>query len=176
MLDSSGNSSHLTNYGTTFINENLTTSYVNFANGSYLQIPELFNPFDTWNSGFGITISLKIRTTACGSNSRILDLQPSVSDATGLLIVRPGATNILRIQNNSNVADVPYIWDTNEWRHIIFLISSTGVWRLHINNVNQNTSRTLNMANVGCNLMYIGRSVFPNDGFLTGEMGHLKIY
>jgi len=81
-LDSSGNNSHLTNYATTFINENLTTSYVNFVNSSYLQIPTTFNPYDTWNSGAGITISFKIRTTACSTWGRIIDFQPSLNSTT----------------------------------------------------------------------------------------------
>jgi len=125
-LDTSSNNSHLTNYGTTFINENLTTSYVNFANSSYLQIPTSFNPFHTWNSSFGITISSKIRTTDCGNWARILDLQPPPSSVQGLTISRFGTENNLRIQFGNIGIVVPYTWNTNEWRHIVFSISLTG--------------------------------------------------
>jgi len=176
-LDSSGNESHLTNFNTTFINENLTTSYVNFANSSYLEIPNSFNLYDSWNSNFGMTISFKIRTTACTTWGRIIDFQPSLSTTTGLLIARLGNDNTLRIQSSGNTfADVPYTWDTNQWRHIVFSISSTGVWRLFINNVNQNISRTFVLPNSGYNVMYINRSVYANDGFWTGQLEHLKVY
>lgn len=177
-LDSSGNESHLRNFNTTFINENLTTSYINFSNSSYLEIPNSFNPYNTWNNNFGITISIKIRTTSCTTWGRIIDFQPSLNSTAGILIARPGNENNLRVQiTNSIFRDVPYTWDTNEWRHIVFSISATGIWSLYINNINQNiTPITQAIPNLGYNVMYINRSVYTGDGFWTGQLEHLKIY
>ena len=177
--DSSGNNHHLINNGASLQSSHVISGQaVDFDNTDFLTFPSSINPFTIWN-GNGITFAFWTKiSSSSGFASRIIDFQTSINNTGGILIAEHEATNagITIWVNGSQGALINFTFSNNQWRHISFSISSSGVWTVYVNGVNQNVSMTRNIPNISYNLQYISKSVFPNDGTWDGQMDNFRIY
>ena len=64
----------------------------------------------------------------------------------------------------------------NIWHHIVWSISSTGVWSIYIDNQYINSNITRTPFNVTYTRQYIGKSLFSSNGWLIGNIDDLRIY
>jgi len=64
----------------------------------------------------------------------------------------------------------------NTWHHIIWSISSTGVWSIYIDNQYINPNITRSLFNITYARQYIGKSLFSSNGWLIGNIDDLRIY
>ena len=64
----------------------------------------------------------------------------------------------------------------NIWHHIVWSISSTGVWSIYIDNQYINSNITRSPFNVTYARQYIGKSLFSSNGWLIGNIDDLRIY
>jgi len=178
--DSSGNNHHLTNNGSILRSIHaINGQLVEFDNTDYLEFPSTINPYTIWNGGTGITFAFWVKiSSSSGNGSRLIDFQTSINNTGGILIAENGATNtgITIWVNGSQGALINLHFTNNEWRHISFSVSTTGVWSVYINGFNQNVSMTRNIPNITYNFRYINKSVYAADGTWDGQMDDFRIY
>ena len=177
LTDSIG-SYHLTNYNTTIYN-----GIISFTNtGQYLTIPTTLNPYNIWN-GNGITFSLWFNgSTSSGSYARLFDF----SDGGGstvpnyILISKYSSSNNLTFQIRINTVSVLYTtplnYFDNNWHHVVWTISSSGVWSIYVDNVSLNPATTQVIPNATWTSQYIGKSNWSGDGSYIGSMDDFRIY
>jgi len=177
LTDSIG-TNHLNNFGTTINN-----GIVSFTNtGQYLTIPTTLNPYTIWN-GNGITFSIWFRClTTSGSWARIFDFADgSGSTATNWFMISRNATNnTITFEIAINSVRTTYTTTTNyvdnKWHHVIWSISSTGVWMIYLDNISINPSITRTIPNITWTKQYIGKSGFTADGSYLGDFHDFRIY
>jgi hypothetical protein len=175
--DSSGNNHHLINNGASLQSTHIISGQaVDFDNSDFLTFPSTINPYTIWN-GNGITFAFWTKISFSGNWVRLIDLQPTTSSSSGICIVKVNNTNKIRFQAGSKLIDIDMIFNTNVWRHISFSISSSGVWTIYINGVNQNVNIVENVPNINYNLRYINMDVYSNfTNSWDGQMDNFRIY
>jgi hypothetical protein len=175
--DSSGNNHHLTNNGSSLQSTHVINGQaVEFDNTDYLEFPSTINPYTIWN-GNGITFAFWTKISSySGAWSRIIEFQQSINNTAGFLIAQNNTSNILLFLMGGSQANINLTFANNEWRHISFSVSTTGVWTIYINGVNQNISVTRIIPFLTYNLRYINKSVYANDGNWEGQMDNFRIY
>jgi len=175
--DSSGNNHHLINNGSSLQSTHVINGQaVEFDNTDYLEFPSSINPFRIWN-GNGITFAFWTKISSySGAWSRIIEFQQSINNTAGFLIAQNNTSNILLFLMGGSQANINLTFANNEWRHISFSVSTTGVWTIYINGVNQNISVTRIIPFLTYNLRYINKSANPADGNWDGQMDNFRIY
>jgi len=184
-LDSSGNGHNLTNVGTviqsTYIIEGQA---VEFDSTDYLEFPATINPYTIWN-GKGITFSCWVRITAHETNAVLIEFQPSLSNSQGLLIglktTTGGNKALIIIVNNATIFSYSdwnnsLITNLNVWRHLVFCVSSSGIWDVYLDNVRINGTETANIPNITYNFRFINRTVWGSTTMWDGQMDDFRIY
>ena len=196
LLDSSGNNYHLTNSGATFDGTNFKRGYgssaFNQAFNQFLTVPTTIN-LNNINIKNGITFSFWVRLTGGASYGRIFDFgRINGSDTFGsdyIMISRNALENNLFFDictgagnNNSNKKN--YITSginffNSTWYHIVWSISTTGIWNIYINNSSltiptETSSIIPSITTTRTN--YILKSLFANDGYLSGNVDDFRIY
>jgi len=129
--DSSGNNHHLTNEGSVIVLPDIPVDWrpLNFSAGS-AQFPNSINPYSIYN-GNGITFSFWIKTRSTPIWSRILEIQSGTNVNNGIQILMSDSDYLaIAIGNVPTIVYYPLRLDTNNWQHIIFSITSAGVWSL----------------------------------------------
>jgi hypothetical protein len=80
-------------------------------------------------------------------------------------------TYSFKLDFNSNTSIID-----NTWHHIVWSISSTGVWSIYIDNKYINPNITRSLYNIIYARQYIGKSLFSSNGWLIGNIDDLRIY
>jgi hypothetical protein len=199
LLDSSSNGNHLTNNNAIFDTMNYRTGNGSFYfNGSsqYLDLPATINPFNIWNSGSGITFACWFKfSTSSGIWARIFDFSDGAlgSTASNWIIVYKVSTgtNIgfgLNISGIFNAFQTTSSYIDNNWHHIVWSISSLGIWSIWIDSIPQvlsgtGANGTLSgtypriIPNATWTKRYIGRSGNgTTDGWFIGNIDDFRIY
>ena len=177
--DSSGNNYNFINVGTPVYN----TSSVSLSTSNYITLSTdaNMNLYTIWN-GYGITISLWINlSSTSGRFSRIFDFSTGVNPTTLFALYKISTTTDFRFRIGTNAVYTTY--DTtganyfnNTWFHIVWSISSTGAWKIYINNSLVSNNLTCLIPNITYDNRFIGRSAFTADGWLVGEIKDFRIY
>jgi len=175
--DSSCNNNHLINNGASLQSQNVIDGQaVDFDNSDFLEFPPSINPYTIWN-GRGITFAFWAKiSSSSGVWSRLIDFQPNTNTTSGFLIAQRNASNILHFRMGGTSFNVNLTFANNEWRHISFSVSTTGLWTIYINGVNQNVNVIRIIPNLTYNLRYINKSVYSGDGNWDGQMDNFRIY
>jgi hypothetical protein len=199
LLDSSSNGNHLTNNNAIFDTMNYRTGNGSFYfNGSsqYLDLPATINPFNIWNSGSGITFACWFKfSTSSGIWARIFDFSDGAigSTASNWIVVYKVSTgtNIgfgLNISGIFNAFQTTSSYIDNNWHHIVWSISSLGIWSIWIDSIPQvlsgtGANGTLSgtypriIPNATWTKRYIGRSGNgTTDGWFIGNIDDFRIY
>jgi hypothetical protein len=185
-LDSSGNGHNLTNVGTVIQSTQVIEGQaVEFDSTDYLEFPASINPYTIWN-GKGISFSCWVRFTAHETWERLFEFQPAVSTNSGIRFsiksVPAGncAINISVGSTEFNYSDWnnTLITNLNVWRHLVFCVSSSGIWDVYLDNVRINGTETANIPNITYNFRFINRSAYvaSSDGTWDGQMDDFRIY
>ena len=185
LLDSSGNRYNLTNNSATFDTTSFKTGNGSvYLNGSsqYLDINASINPYNIWvNNGITFSVWFKMSISVV-SWARIFNFSDNAASVapTNYIIISKGSTTTLLFEimvNNtktSHSTTLSYI--DNLWHHIIWTISSTGVWTIYIDGMNLNINITRTIPNATWTRRYIGRSSFSGDGWYIGNIDDFRIY
>jgi hypothetical protein len=184
-LDSSGNGHNLTNVGTVIQSTHIIEGQaVEFDSTDYLEFPATINPYTIWN-GKGITFSCWVRFTAHETNAVLIEFQPSLSNSQGLLIglktTTGGNKALIIIVNNVTIFSYSdwnntLITNLNVWRHLVFCVSSSGIWDVYLDNVRINGTETANIPNITYNFRFINRTVWSSTVMWDGQMDDFRIY
>ena len=186
LLDSTSNGNHLTNYNTTFDNTNYKIGngsvYFN-GNSQYIEMPSTINPYTIWNNN-GISFSIWFNMSSTASpNCRIIDFSSDNIGTTPtnyVLIYKDGTQtdkiNIVIVAPNGANTYLSPTLNSNTWHHIVWTISSSGVWGLYINNVYINPGITRGIPNVTWTRRWLGRSGFASDPYYIGNIDDFRIY
>ena len=186
LLDSTSNGNNLTNYNTTFDNTNYKIGngsvYFN-GNSQYIEMPSTINPYTIWNNN-GISFSIWFNMSSTASpNCRIIDFSSDNIGTTPtnyILIYKDGTQtdkiNIVIVAPNGANTYLSPTLNSNTWHHIVWTISSSGVWGLYINNVYINPGITRGIPNVIWTRRWLGRSGFASDPYYTGNIDDFRIY
>jgi hypothetical protein len=145
-----------------------------------IQFPtSLTNQLYTINNTNGITFSLWYNmSTSTGSWAALFEFSETAADTTNTRrfgIGRNGVENQIVLFIKDYIAkptDYYYLGNVgsgtinNAWHHIVWSISSTGVWTCYIDNVNQNINITAKIPNItNYNFSYILGSIQPTQTF-----------
>ena len=184
-LDSSGNGHNLTNVGTVIQSTHIIEGQaVEFDSTDYLEFPATINPYTIWN-GKGISFSCWVRITAHETNAVLIEFQPSLSNSQGLLIglktTTGGNKALIIIVNNVTIFSYSdwnntLITNLNVWRHLVFCVSSSGIWDVYLDNVRINSTETANIPNITYNFRFINRTVWGSTTMWDGQMDDFRIY
>ncbi len=186
LLDSTSNGNNLTNYNTTFDNTNYKIGngsvYFN-GNSQYIEMPSTINPYTIWNNN-GISFSIWFNMSSTASpNCRIIDFSSDNIGTTPtnyILIYKDGTQtdkiNIVIVAPNGANTYLSPTLNSNTWHHIVWTISSSGVWGLYINNVYINPGITQGIPNVTWTRRWLGRSSSDSDPYYIGNMDDFRIY
>jgi hypothetical protein len=186
LLDSTSNGNNLTNYNTTFDNTNYKIGngsvYFN-GNSQYIEMPSTINPYTIWNNN-GISFSIWFNMSSTASpNCRIIDFSSDNIGTTPtnyILIYKDGTQtdkiNIVIVAPNGANTYLSPTLNSNTWHHIVWTISSSGVWGLYINNVYINPGITQGIPNVTWTRRWLGRSSSDSDPYYTGNIDDFRIY
>lgn len=191
LYDSSGNN-HLINSGATLDNNNyvrgsgslsVTQNKVAKIGGADINLYSI-------QTTKGLSFSVWFRATYASPYGRVFefvnDAPPELYSVIMDFPNSPG-TNNLRIYTYDNGSYVNYTTSgTNfcdgSWRHIVWSISSTGVWSFYINGVNQNINVTANIPN-SLDFNYnrvLGGSFTGGTGgavsYMTGNIDDFRIF
>ena len=186
LLDSTSNGNNLTNYNTTFDNTNYKIGngsvYFN-GNSQYIEMPSTINPYTIWNNN-GISFSIWFNMSSTASpNCRIIDFSSDNigTTPTNYVLIYKDDTQTDKINivivapNGANTYLSPTL-NSNTWHHIVWTISSSGVWGLYINNVYINPGITRGIPNVIWTRRWLGRSGFASDPYYIGNIDDFRIY
>jgi hypothetical protein len=191
LLDSSGNNYNLTNNGATFDGTNFKRGYgsvaFNHTTQQHLTIPSI-NLYNI-QSKKGITFSLwfRMNTTNTGGFPRIFDFNTgSTTIPRWILISRNASTdnrlnfNIANSTNSSGNIITTNDYIDGNWHHIIWSINNVGRWTIYIDGVIASFTAPLptniNIQNITFNNNFFGKSLFPSDGYLSGNVDDFRIY
>ena len=145
-----------------------------------IQFPtSLTNQLYTINNTNGITFSLWYNmSTSTGSWAALFEFSETAADTTNTRrfgIGRNGVENQIVLFIKDYIAkptDYYYLGNVgsgtinNAWHHIVWSISSTGVWTCYVDNVNQNINVTGKIPNItNYNFSYILGSIQPTQTF-----------
>jgi len=198
--DSSGNNHNATNPGNGISfntdskvdNYSLQQSGYTNADKNYVQIPNTFDLYNSWN-GNGISISMwfKIDPVTDSSKSwgntliqfsefetdvwpmnRITLAQNGIENKFWLGIHDPLLGDAVRY-NTKNVLDGKI---DSQWHHIVLSVSSTGVWTLNCDTIDQGEIFTNLIPDVRYVKNTIGTSLFGTDRGTTGLVDDFRIY
>jgi hypothetical protein len=184
VLDSSPNAYNLTNYSATFDAANFKKGTGSaYFNGStqYMDIPSSINPYAICNAN-GITFSVWFKaSTSSGLWARVFDFGDNDNPSHHVLIsakISNGTNNrfAVKVSGSETAYDTPVSYCDNTWHHFAWSISSTGVWTIYIDNVNQNVNITRTIPNVTWNRRFIGRSTYTGDGYYVGNIDDFRIF
>ena len=145
-----------------------------------IQFPtSLTNQLYTINNTNGITFSLWYNmSTSTGTWASLFEFSETAADTTNTRrfgIAREGLNNQIGLFIKDYIAkptDYYYLGNVgsgtvnNAWHHIVWSISSTGVWTCYVDNVNQNINVTGKIPNItNYNFSYILGSIQPTQTF-----------
>ena len=153
---------------------------------AHLQFPtSLTNQLYTINNTNGITFSFwYIMNTNSGTWASLIEFsQNSAESASNNRIgfSRTGDTALMNIYMRADGVNAGTDLTTNtidgKWHHLTFSISSSGVWTIYSDGVNQNISINKKIANSTFNFSYIFKTSYNNDASLTyGNVDDFRIY
>ena len=198
--DSSGNNHNATNPGNGISfntdskvnNYSLQQSGYNNADKNYVQIPNTFDLYNSWN-GNGISISMwfKIDPVTDASKSwgntliQFSEFETDVWPMNRIMLAQNGIENKFWLgihdpllgdavkYNTKNVLDGKI---DSQWHHIVLSISSTGVWTLNCDTIDQGEIFTNLIPDVRYVKNTIGTSLFGTDRGTTGLVDDFRIY
>ena len=187
LYDSSGNS-NLINKGATLDNNNYIrgSSSLSVTQNKVASIGGNNINFYNIQTNKGLSFSVWFRATAASQYGRVFEFVNNAPPENYSIIMdfpnSPG-TNNLRIYTYSVGSYVNYTTSginfcDGNWRHIIWTISSTGVWSFYINGVNQNINITANVPN-SLDLNYhrvLGGSFDGSVSYITGNIDDFRIF
>ena len=181
LLDSSGNSYSLINTNCTFdsnVYEIGNGSLYLGGSGAHVEISSSVNPYNIWlNNGITFAIWFKMNTIS-GSSSRIFDFSDNaigVNPINYISINKNTTATTLLFNINGTSYTSPILID-NMWHHIVWSISSTGVWFIYIDGIYYNPNITRTIPNTTWSKRFIGRSGFSADGWYIGNIDDFRIY
>jgi hypothetical protein len=191
LLDSSGNGYTLTTFNNpTFdsVNYMIDNGSIYFnGNSQYAELPSSVNPYNIWN-GNGISFTCWFRmSTSSGNWSKIFDISDGTvgsNPSNWISIGRNGTNNYIYFEigvsgtgygTKSNGTTTAVIVDNN-WHHIVWTISITGVWSIYIDSVYINPNITRAIPNIIWTKRWLGRSGFSGDGWYVGNIDDFRIY
>jgi hypothetical protein len=182
LLDSSGNGYSLINTNCTFdsnIYEIGNGSIYLSGSGAHVEMPSSINPYNIWlNNGITFAIWFKMNTTS-GTSARILDFSDNAIgiNPTNYISINKNTTATTLLFNiNGTSYTSPSLID-NTWHHIVWSISSTGVWFIYIDGVYYNPNiNTRTIPNATWTKRFLGRSGFSVDGWYIGNIDDFRIY
>ena len=198
--DSSGNNHNATNPGNGISfntdskvdNYSLQQSGYTNADKNYVQIPNTFDLYNSWN-GNGISISMWFKVDPVTDTSkswgniliqfsefetdvwpmnRIMLAQNGIENKFWLGIHDPLLGDAVRYKTK-NVLDGKI---DSQWHHIVLSVSSTGVWTLNCDTIDQGEIFTNLIPNVRYVKNTIGTSLFGTDRGTTGLVDDFRIY
>lgn len=149
----------------------------------YLQIDSSFNLYDTWN-GNGITISVWFKyKTGTAQFSRIFNFSVNDSPSNQFGISKNdlnsnGSLFFFMFHNGTEYTSISNnnVYTFDKWHHIAWSISAAGEWKVYIDNVRQNFTRTNGIPNIVFNKNYFGKSMYTSNNMLTGNIDDFRIY
>ena len=187
--DASGNGYNLTNSGLTndlinYVKGNGSVRSVISANTDKIYITSPNFNLNTINSINGITFSFWFRSDSTSSSfPAIFDFSGA---STGITLTKFGATTDLYFINTPITAGQS-VYQTsttnffnNNWYHIVWSISATGIWNIYVNNsiVLNNSSR--NIINIDytntVNYVFLNRSPINSTNPLKCNIDDFRIY
>ena len=198
LTDSSGNGYHLINNNNAIFdngNYRLGNGSVYFNGSSqYLDMSASINPYTIWNNGNGITFACWFKmSTSSGTWARIFDFADNAigtNPSNYIIISRIGTGTTIKIAISTNAetnftTTMSYV--DNNWHHVAWSISSSGIWSIWIDSVLQILSGTGAMGtltgtypkmlpNATWTKRWIGRSAFSADGWYVGNIDDFRIY
>jgi predicted outer membrane repeat protein len=187
LLESFANRSSLT-----MVNSGTTVDNVNYIRGSgslgftassqYVNMSLGINPYALMISN-GITISLWYRmSTSSGSNARIWDIADGIygsSPTNFMMIARGAASNniVFSISGGSQYVTVTGTAVNNAFHHIVWTITTTGVWNIYLDNVRVVAGTiTRLIPNAAWTRQTMGRSSFVADGSFIGNIDDFRMF
>jgi alpha-tubulin suppressor-like RCC1 family protein len=187
LLDSTGNGHNLINNTGTFDNVNYrvgSTGSISFSN-QVAQIPTTFNISTVYNNNNGITFSLwfKFNPTLQTTFSRFFEFNNTgLVDGNRILLCRQASGSVNSLQcsiwdNGINTTFITSVTFTdNQWHHIIWSISETGIWNIYIDGIKQNCTITKQIPNSNTWLyQYLGASPCDVHPYY-GNIDDFRIY
>ena len=134
----------------------------------------------------GISFSVWFRATSASQYGRVFEFMNNAPPENYSVIMdfpNSPTTNNLRIYTFNTPTYVNYTTSginfcDGNWRHIVWTISSSGVWSFYINGVNQNINITGNVAN-SLDLNYnrvLGGSFDGSVSYITGNIDDFRIF
>lgn len=185
LYDSSSNA-HLINAGATLDTNNFKrgNSSLAVSQNKVAKVGGNIN-FSSLQIANGLSFSIWFRATSASQYGRVFEFFNGASETFSIIMDFPNspATNNLRIYTYNNPTYVNYTTSginfcDGSWRHIVWSISSTGVWSFYINGVNQNISITGNVPNSLDlnNNKVLGGSGDGGLSYMTGNIDDFRIY
>jgi hypothetical protein len=189
LIDNTGKGNNLINTGGASFDNLISVTgngsmYLN-GNPQYVSFPTNIDPYIICNNGGGgITFSLWVKlSSSSGASAHIFAFVDGSGNTYSNLvrILKNGANNtvyfqIVKPSVNTNYLTTGSYFD-NAWHHFVWTISSTGVWTVFIDGVNQNISVTATtIPNVSWTRRVIGYPWFSSDGWLIGNIDEFRIY
>jgi len=198
--DSSGNNHNATNPGNGISfntdskvdNYSLQQSGYTNADKNYVQIPNTFDLYNSWN-GNGISISMWFKvdpvTDASKSWGNILiqfsEFETDVWPMNRITLAQNGIENKFWLGIHDPLLGDAVRYKTknvldgkidSQWHHIVLSVSSTGVWTLNCDTIDQGEIFTNLIPDVRYVKNTIGTSLFGTDRGTTGLVDDFRIY
>ena len=150
------------------------------TSAQYLQLSSI-----TFSTATGLTFACWFRSNATSNFGRIMDFgspYPAIADNFFIAINDNNVIVNVRLNNSGATYQVftsGTNYNNNVWRHVVWTISTTGVWNVYIDGVN----KILNYAGVYPKLMtrpsnLIGKSNWASAGdpYFNGDIDDFRIY
>ena len=184
LLDSTTNGHNLINTTAVFDNTNFKKGNGSISfNNQVAKIPTTFNLSTVYNNN-GITFSLwfKFNPTSQTTWSRFFEFNNSTTANNRILLCRQASGSVNSLQctlYNNGVQTLfitPSTFTDNQWHHIIWSISSSGIWNIYIDGIKQNCNITMQIPNLNSwPNQFLGAS--PSDSHpYFGNMDDFRIY
>ena len=158
------------------------------ASTQFITIPSSLN-LNEINTTSGITISLwvKINMGSSGNFGRVLDYGEQITNAGANYFLITRATNIgstirFEVVNGSTSILYDYAYTTNTWIHIVWSITTNGIWNIYINNqsivstTNNQKTAIIAPTSAASRTFQLNKSKFTGDGFLSIKYDDFRIY
>ena len=150
------------------------------ASQQHLQLPSI-----TFSVATGLTFACWFRSNNTLNFGRIMDFGSPFPDISNNFFIAINDSNVIvnvRLNNSGATYQVSTSgtnYNNNVWRHVVWTISTTGVWNVYIDGVN----KALNYAGVYPKLMtrpsnLIGKSNWASQGdpYFNGAIDDFRIY
>ncbi|HEY9702043.1 MAG TPA: LamG domain-containing protein, partial [Allocoleopsis sp.] len=181
LLDSGTAGFNLTNSGSTFDSVNFTrgNGSLNIALGNYVEITNSID-FRTIQITDGLSFSLWIKMlSTTGQFGRIFEFSNSGQTNFIAILRDNNSANIVFSINNTNYITSGTNFFNDTWYHIVWTISSSGIWNVYVNGIKLAVSVTYSIpsGNTFNNLKRIGRGadIYPADRG-AGDIDDFRIY